>query len=160
MNKVLFLLVLPVVAFVSGCANLQPLPTPSGKPEVTINTSDVGRVKGALVARFTADGYAYAQDTPYAFVFTKPMPPVEAALYKSAVGNAFYANPQIDVVLSLTPLPAATRVLAHLDISMHSVFGKTNRNDIDRSKRAHDTQQVLEEVKANVEAAGPRKKRS
>ena len=158
MNK-FFLLVLPVVAFVSGCANLQPLPTPSGKPEVMINTPDVGRVKSALVSTFTADGYSWTQDTPYAFVFTKPMPLVEAALYKSAVGNAFYANPQIDVTLSLMPRPAATRVLAHLDISMHSVFGKTNRNDIDRSKRAHDVQQVLEGVKANVEAAEQRRKR-
>lgn len=158
MNRILIFLLLPAVVLAAGCANLQPLPTPTGKPEVMINTTDTGRVKGALVSTFASIGYSLAQDTAYSLVFTKPMEGSGAALYQVALGNAYSSTPQINVSLTLAPSPPATRVFAHLDISMQNAFGQTNRTNMDQGKGAHEIQRVLENVKASVETAGPKKR--
>ena len=158
MTRIASLAAFPAIVLVAGCANLEPLPTPTGKPEVMINTTDTTKIKGALVATFAANGYSIAQDTPYNLVLTKPMEGSGAALYQAALGNAYSSNPQINISLTFAPAPGATRVFAHANISMQNAFGQNNATNMDQGKGAHQIQQLLENVKAEVEASKNRQR--
>ena len=160
MNKGFPFLALLATVLVAGCTLLEPLPTPSGKPEVVIGTTDVGRVKDAFVQTFHSMGFALLQDGTYSFVFTKTMQGKELFGYRLAAGSSFTSVPQINVALSITPLPAATQVIAHQTLVTRGAFGPARVGNGDRGERARDLQKVLENVKADMEEAVRKRKHS
>ncbi len=144
-----FLLAVAVAS--AGCANLAPLPTPTGKPEVTINGATASQVKAKLVSAISAQGYGLMQDTQYSMVFSKQLEPGEAALVKIGLGNAYSSEPQLNIAFTFAPQEGATRVFAHLVIGMQGVFGQNQGMSLDTGKAAHQIQSVLEGVKASLE---------
>jgi hypothetical protein len=143
---------LAFVITLSGCAVMQPLPTPTGKPEVTIHSSDTNRIKSLLVTHFASQGFAVVQDTPYSLVFGKAMEGGGGLLYQAALGNAYSSTPQWQLRLSFASASGTTRVFAHISSSMQNAFGQTDQMEMNNGKAAHQTQAVLELVKAEAEA--------
>ena len=137
---------------VVGCANLAPVATPTGKPEVTINTTNTSRIKGALVSTLGENGYGLTQDTPYSLIFGKQLEGSGAVLYQVALGNAYSSPPQMNMAFTFAPAGQATRVFAHINISMQGVLGQNQGTNMDTGKAAHEVQAMLEQIKANVES--------
>jgi hypothetical protein len=141
-----------LACLLSACASLQPLPTPTGKPEVTIQSGDTNRIKSLLVSHFASQGFAVVQDTPYSLVFAKEMEGGGGLLYQAALGNAYSSTPQWQLRLSFAPAGGTTRVFGYVSSSMQNAFGQTKQMEMNNGKAAHQTQAILERVKADAEA--------
>ena len=150
------ILITAVCTVFTGCAIMQPLPTPTGKPEVTINTTDTARIKGALVSVLAANGYTLAQDTPYSLVFSRQMQGGGAILYQAALGNSYSSTPQQNISFTFAPAGGATHVFGHMNTSMQNAFGQTQQTDMDYGRAAHQIQDLLLQVKAGAESRGHR----
>src|ERR1039457_4758190 len=81
----------------TSCAGVGPVDTPSGNPEVTIKSTDTGRIKGALVKSYSEAGFQLTQDTPFNLEFSKQMSFGEAALYTVAMGNSYSSMPNMKI---------------------------------------------------------------
>lgn len=151
-NKIMKMTGLIAVACtLASCANLAPLPTPTGKPEVTINSSDQTRIRSAVVSSLAGNGYGVVQDTPYSLVFSKQLDPGAAALVQFGLGNSYSSTPQLNIACTIVAQGSATRVYAHLGIGMQGVFGQNQGMSLDNGKAAHQVQGLLEQVKTSVE---------
>ncbi len=85
----LTLLIIPISIF--GCAGSRPLPTPSGKPEVTIQNVSKKEVTDALVNEMLSRGFTIKNVTDYTVVFAKPLDSFTAiALF----GSQYDATPE------------------------------------------------------------------
>jgi hypothetical protein len=146
------LLTSTISAIVVGCANLAPVATPSGKPEVTIASKNVSRIKSDLVSKVSADGYSVVQDTTYSLVVSKQMEGSGAVLYQAALGNVNSSQPQMNISFTIAPTDDTTHVFAHLNIGMQGAFGQNQGTNLDNGKAAHQVQSLLEQVKADIEA--------
>lgn len=138
----------------TACANMEPIATPTGKPEVMIASKDASRIKGAIVSTVSAQGFSIVQDTSYSLVFTKPMEGSGGFLYQAAMGNAYSSPPQWVVSFTIAPLENSTRVFAHLSVGMQGAFGQSQGANMDQGKAAHEAQAMLEQIKAEVERGG------
>jgi hypothetical protein len=140
-------------AFLCGCANVGPLATPSGYPEVTINTTNTKRVKELLLAHFASQGFAVLQDTEHMILVSKPMEGSGAVLYQVAMGNAYSSQPQMNISVTITPVGSTTKVYGHIAVAMQGVFGQNQGTNLDRGKAGRELQQVLDQLKARIEGS-------
>lgn len=140
------------LSFFAGCAAMQPLSTPTGKPEVTIQTTNASQIKGAIVSVMASNGYTLVQDTTYSLAFTRQMEGGSALLYQAALGNAYSSTPQMNVSYTFAPAGNSTRVFAHINTSMQNAFGQNQQMNMDRGKAAHQLQDMLLLVKSRVES--------
>jgi len=145
-------LLIPSIGLISACANLGPLPTPTGNPEVIILTKDKEAVKNRLADAFASNSYSIVQDTPYKMSFSKQMQGMQSALYQAALGNSYSSTPEIHVNVSLSSSADSTRVFAHVATSMQNAFGREDSVNLDQGKGGREIQALLEQVKAEVEA--------
>jgi len=148
LKGILMLLVL------TGCANVGPVNTPSGNPEVTINSTDTSRIKGALVKSYSEAGFQLTQDTSFNLEFTKQMGPGEGALYTVAMGNSYSSPPNMKIAFTLVTGEGTTRVFAHVGVQMQGVFGQNQGTNLDHGKAGKQVQATLEQIKANIEGRG------
>ncbi len=137
----------------SSCAGVGPLPTPSGYPEVTIDSTNTKRIKELLLAHFASDGFAVVQDTEYTLNVTKPLEGSAAVLYQVALGNAYSSTPQANISVTIAPLGSATKVYGHIAVGMQGAFGQNQGTNLDRGKAGRELQSVLDQLKAQVEAS-------
>ena len=140
-------------ACLCGCAGVGPLPTPSGYPEVTINTTNTKRVKEFLLAHFASQGFAVLQDTQYTLLVSKQMEGSGAVLYQVAMGNAYSSPPQMNISVTITPLGGATKVYGHIAVGMQGVFGQNQGTNLDRGKAGRELQSVLDQLKSRIESS-------
>lgn len=138
-------------AFVSGCAGVGPLPTPSGNPEVTINSSNTKHIKELLVASLASNGFAVQQDTEFMLGASKPMEGSGAVLYQAALGNAYSSHPQMNVSVTIAPLGSSTKVYGRIAVGMQGVFGQSQGTDLTRGKAGRELQAMLDQVKTQIE---------
>jgi hypothetical protein len=148
------ILVVTILAAFCGCANMQPVATPTGKPEVTIGTTNTSSIKSALVSDLAANGYRLSQDTAYSMVFTRPLEGGSALLYQAALGNSYSSTPQMNISFSFAPQSGATRVFARIYTTMQNAFGRVDQTNMDRGRAAHDVQAMLERVKSRFGERG------
>jgi hypothetical protein len=136
----------------TGCAGVGPVDTPSGNPEVTIKSTDTSRIKGAIVALYSGEGYGLVSDSQFNLVFAKQMSVGEAALYTVAMGNAYSSSPSMRIAVTVVPESGATRVFAHVDVAMQGVFGQNQGTNLDHGKAGKEVQASLEQLKVNIES--------
>jgi hypothetical protein len=139
-------------ALLCGCAGVGPLPTPSGYPEVTINTNNTKRVKELLLAHFASQGFAVLQDTEHMILVSKPMEGSGAALYQVAMGSAYSSPPQMNISVTIVPLGSSTKVYGHIAVAMQGAFGQNQGTNLDRGKAGRELQQVLDQLKTRIES--------
>ena len=151
MNKIRLTSLILGFAILTGCAGVGPLPTPSGNPEVTINSGNKSRIKELMITRFAANGFAIKQDTQYMLMVSKPMDTGDAMMYQLALGNAYSSAPEMNISLTLAPVGKTTRVYGRIAVGMQGVFGQSQGTDLTRGKAGHQLQAILEQVKADAE---------
>jgi hypothetical protein len=125
MTKRLMMLLAAAACGISACANVGPLPTQSGNPEITVPRKDLAHVKTKLVATMCARGYEPVEDSPNSVAFAKPLEPGQAMLYTMALGNPYSSQPQLDVRYSLIQQGSGTHVYAFVGVAMQGAFGQS-----------------------------------
>jgi hypothetical protein len=138
----------------TGCAGVGPVNTPSGNPEVTINSSNTSRIKSALVERCSAAGYRLTQDTQFNLGFVKQMDAGTATLYTVAMGSAYSSMPNMTLSFTLVPSGGVTRVFAHIGVQMQGAIGQDQGTSLDHGKAGKEVQAALEQLKAEIESRG------
>ncbi len=142
-----------ILLLLSSCAGVGPLPTPSGYPEVTINSTNTKRIKELLLAHFASNGFAVLQDTQYTLNVSKPLEGSAAVLYQVALGNAYSSTPQMNISVTIAPLGSTTKVYGHIAVGMQGAFGQNQGTNLDRGKAGRELQTVLDQIKSRIEAS-------
>jgi hypothetical protein len=124
-----------LVSLLAGCANVGPLATPSGNPEVTIATKDMARVRNALLVAMSSRGYSPSQDTQNTISFTRQLDAGAAALYQLALGNAYSSTPTMNVIYTIASEGNTTRVFAFVNVSMQNAFGQVQQTNLTQAKQ-------------------------
>ena len=151
MNKTRLTSLILGFAILTGCAGVGPLPTPSGNPEVTINSSNKDKIKELLISKFAVNGFAIKQDTQYMLMVSKPLEGGDGMMYQLALGNAYSSTPEMNVSVTLSPVGKTTRVYGRIAVGMQGAFGQSQGTDLTRGKAGHELQGMLEQVKADAE---------
>ncbi len=142
-----------ILLLLSSCAGVSPLPTPSGYPEVTINSTNTKRIKELLLAHFASNGFTVLQDTQYTLNVSKPLEGSAAVLYQVALGNAYSSTPQMNISVTIAPLGSTTKVYGHIAVGMQGAFGQNQGTNLDRGKAGRELQTVLDQIKSRIEAS-------
>lgn len=141
-----------VTTFLAACAATPPpLNTPSGKPEVTINSSDRSAVKGALINVLMTNGYSIDQDSDFTLLVSKEVPEGKAIMYQAMYGNANSSAPRISIQISMGTVNGQTRVMAIGQARMKNAYGKEDVQDITK-QNGPKIMEYLNQAKSMVES--------
>jgi hypothetical protein len=138
--------------FLGGCATTQRFATPSGKPEVIINTIDRGKIKSVIINEFMNAGYTMISESDYGVVFSKPMEGVGGVMYQSMLGNTYSSSPEWHARINMATTSGSTRVMAQAVARMQNAFGREDVNDMTNGKAGVQLQERLQRIKVQVEA--------
>lgn len=141
-----------VALILGGCATTQRLATPSGKPEVNINTIDREKIKSVVINEFMNAGFSLISDTDYSVVFSKPMEGFGGIMYQTMLGNSYSSSPKWNARINMATINNSTRVMAQAVVRMQNAFGREDVNDMTNGKAGTQLQQILQRVKTQVEA--------
>lgn len=145
-------LVLLTVAVLSGCATVQPIPTGSGMPEVTICGVRKNEVMEKFAAGLSMKGVNIRNTSNYQIVVGKPVDnPLIAALY----GSKYDSTPEARIIFTFADINNCTYIGARLQIVTNPGSGFERITDISKGKDAYQLQQELEELKSTVERQRP-----
>ncbi|MBE0544274.1 MAG: hypothetical protein IH623_23285 [Verrucomicrobia bacterium] len=135
----------------AGCVAPQKHQTPSGRPEVTINTQDKGKIKSVTINQFINAGFTMTSDTEYAITFTKQMSGMSGVLYQSLAGNSYSSTPQWVVILNLATVGEQTRVVGQVTSQMQNAFGRNDAQDMTSGKPGAQVMEMLAKIRTEVE---------
>ena len=136
----------------TGCATTQRLATPSGRPEVTINTVDRGKIKSVIINKYMNTGWSIVSESDYSIIFSKPMEGLGSVAYQALLGNSYSSTPQLNVRINMATTGTSTRVIAQGIIKMQNAFGREDVTNVTDGKVGVKLQKVLQSIKAQVEA--------
>lgn len=149
MRALRFALALSLTVLVA-CAT-EPLDTPSGKPEVTINARP-DAVASAILVRLAASGWTIDSQTPTGVTAHKKMDGMQAVATQLLIGNEYSTIPDCHLrFIIIGRLGDPTRVFAQASASTQMAFGQVNEADITTGS-SRDLQQILAAVKKDAEA--------
>ena len=134
---------------VASCATPVKHHTASGRPEVTIATTNVEAVKGALISEMVNRGYSITRESDFLVAFDRPVDNVWAA---ALLGSRYDSTPNARVSYTIARIQDTIRVVADLAIITNpgSAFERqTNMNANEDSRKIQD---LMDRVKGNVEA--------
>jgi len=135
----------------TGCATTQSLHTPSGRPEVTINTTDRSKIKSVILNELMNAGFTLISESEYGLIFSAPMKGFGGVMYQALLGNAYSSQPEWNIRINMAALNNKTRVVAQAVVRMQNAFGREDVNDMTGGKVALQLQQLLEKIKYIVE---------
>ena len=135
-----------------GCATTQRLATPSGKPEVNINTTDRGKIKSVIINEFMNAGFTMVSESDYSVVFSKPMEGFGGVMYQAMLGNSYSSSPEWNARINMATTGSSTRVMAQAVVRMQNAFGREDVNDMTDGKAGAQLQEILQRIKTQVEA--------
>lgn len=133
--------------FMSGCATVQPLKTPTGKPEVTISNVTKKQVIDALTNQMLARGYQIKNVTEYNAVYGKRTDSFAAAIL---LGSRYDAIPEARISYAIVETGAGVRVVATLEMVTNPGSAFERVTDLSQGKDAHNIQNMLENLKASL----------
>lgn len=141
------------IAVLTGCASSQPriAQTLSGRPEITLNTSNMELVKGAIISEMQTRGCALQSDSNYLLSFSKQMFGLNAALTQIAIGNQYSTTPNENISFTLSKIGQTVRVVAFCSVSTQMVFGQTQSADMSGNNAwFNELQRILYAVQEDV----------
>lgn len=154
MKKVYSVIALILLSLiVSGCATTQRVATPSGKPEIVINTTDRGRIKSVITNEFMNAGFTMVSESDYSVVFSKPMEGVGGVMYQATLGNPYSSSPEWNARINMATTGTSTRVMAQAVVKMQNAFGREDVNDMTNGKAGVQLQEILQRVEAQIEGS-------
>ena len=151
-QTILSLFALFAILFLFGCAGKQVnFQTPSGKPEVTINSTNNEKIKSTIVNEFVNRKFTLVNESNYNLVFTKQMTGFRAALYQSLLGNSYSSTPTWEARINIIKLNNKTRLITQPVVKMKNAFGKEDVNDFTNSGAGAELQKMLNKIKSIIE---------
>lgn len=140
--------------FAIGCASTPKIAmTPSGRPEVTIASADLGRIKSAIISQWINDGYAVEWDSEYMLELTRATKGAEDFAASLVAGNATTTNSRVATFTFAQAGESAWRVVA--SNSVRAVFqnGRVNTNSVDGNAELFNSyQRTLLGIKSVIES--------
>ena len=151
--KALPLISLAGILLLAGCVT-QPekiATTASGKPELTIATSDVGRIKSMIIGDLVNHGYTVEQDTEYSLTLSRRLSGGEEMVAALAVGNSYSTNTRI-ASYTFVRDGGSVRVIFAAQIRAQMPGGQVRNQPLDGNNTVFNTfQQQLIEIKKKIE---------
>ena len=139
--------ILTILLFMSGCVVTPRLSTPSGRPEVTIYSTDIAKIRALVINNLMNEGYSVVSDTNYNIVLSKPMDDFGGIMYRALLGNSYYTPPVWNIRISMVTINDHTRVMAQAVVKMQNAYGREETNDMTNGKSGAGLQRILERVK-------------
>ena len=125
--------------------------TPSGKPEVVINTSDVGPIKALLIGTLLNYGYSLEQDTPYSLTLARPLKGMEEVGASLSTGNSYSSNSRV-TTFTFVKQADGIRVVASSAWRAQMPGGQIRTTPLDDNGGIFNTYQTeLLAIKAKIE---------
>lgn len=144
--------VLVAMVMVVGCVAPVQHNTASGKPEVTVSTSDVGAVKAALVSEMIDRGYNITTEGDFGMVFDRP---VDNFLAGVLLGSSYDTTPNARIAYTLVPKSDGVRVVADIAVITNPGSAFEKRTEMNQSQSSLGVQEALDALKLRVEASRP-----
>ena len=132
----------------SGCATVQPLGTPTGKPEVTIPNVTKKEVVDALTNQMLSWGYHVKAVTDYNAVYGKRTESMAAAIF---LGSRYDAIPEARISYATVETDIGVRVVATLEMITNPGSAFERVTDLSQGKDAHNIQNMLNQLKYGLE---------
>lgn len=134
----------------AACATPVHHNTASGKPEVFIASSDVDEIKGRIASHMMNAGYSITRDTAYQFAFDRP---VDNFWVSAFFGSRYDSQPNARISYSFAVISGGTRVVADVAIITNPGSAFERRTAANQNRDTLQVQELLDAVKADVEAA-------
>lgn len=153
MQKVLLLFLSVLMFTISGCASVPRMAeTPSGKPEINIQTTDTELVKATITNVFYSRGYILQNDSSYSMFFTKIDNSTNALLFQAFFGNSYSTTPELELRVNIIKNTNNIKVIVFTSMSTQMVGGQVRRQEINNNENFNDIYTALQEVKTTVES--------
>lgn len=143
------LLVLLFLIPLAGCATPVQHPTPSGKPEVIINKTNVKTVRNKVSEFMINYGYRPVRSDDMTAVFDKIIN--DGGMINLMMGSQYDMNPAARVTYTFLEQGKAVRVIADIAVITNPGSGYERRNDYNHHPDSLLFQQELNLVKNRLE---------
>jgi hypothetical protein len=145
-----FIFSVVILMLLIGCAGVQRLNTPSGKPEVTLRVAEKKEVIDIFTNAFANKGFNPIDITEYKAVYGKRMEDNVAA--SVLMGSRYDSVPEYRITCTFVNLPSGDlRIITDLAIITNPGSAFERRTDMNRSKDSHAMQKELETLKSRYE---------
>jgi hypothetical protein len=137
----------------SGCAMEQRIAqTPSGRPEVVIDSNDMDLVKSSIINEMQTANYQLQNDSQYRLAFTKQLEGGQGFMAQLLLGNSYSTPPIAEVSFNLSKQASKIKVMEFSSISTQMAFGQVNRGDMkDNNAWFNGFYLLLQRVKTTAE---------
>ncbi|MCK9584041.1 MAG: PDZ domain-containing protein [Candidatus Cloacimonetes bacterium] len=140
-----------------GCANLTPLETRTGRPDIVINGVTKKEVSDVLVNFMINYDFLMIRMDEYSLVFGKIIKDPGMAILG---GSRYDPFPQNRWTYTLIDATSGIRVLTTIEIVTNPGSAFEQKTDVSKaSKAAHEAQTILENLKRNLEFSASMKDR-
>jgi hypothetical protein len=129
----------------SACA-IQPLSTPSGRPEVAVRSS-LSRTQNSAIEVLSSQGFSLISQSQNTLVFERYLPPAQSAVLLMGVGNSYHSQPKAVIKLTFVTVQGMTKVSGRVEATTQGPFGQIKSMDITGGKSAQELQATLETIK-------------
>ncbi|MHB0706013.1 hypothetical protein ACX4MT_09235 [Roseomonas mucosa] len=137
------------IFIVSGCAAPVTHNTASGKPEVTVTTSDLPALKSYITNDMINRGYTIVRESESQLVFDRP---VQNVLVGALVGSSFNSTPNTRLTYVFIKNQTSYRVVGDVALITNPGSGFEKRNDMNAAQDTVVIQQMLERMRATLTA--------
>lgn len=137
-----------VVFLLVGCAAVQPLHTPSGRPEVTISGATKKEVLDLVVSEMLASGAQVKQVNEYGAVFGKRDDSLTGALL---FGSRYDSTPEMRITFNVAETSGSVRVFCNVAMVTNPGSAFERVTDVTGGKTASDIQAMLERLRARLQ---------
>ena len=134
---------------VVSCAPPVTHQTASGRPEVTIATTNVDAVKGALISVMINGGYSITRESHYLLAFDRPVDNVLAA---ALLGSQYDSTPNARISYTVARIQSGIRVVADLAIVTNPGSAFERHTNMNANQDSLGVQKLLLQIKSQVEA--------
>ena len=131
----------------AGCATVQPLRTPTGKPEVAIPNVTKKEVIDALTNAMLANGYSVKNVTDYSAVYGIRSNSILAGML---FGSQYDSVPEMRVSYAIVDSDDGVRVITALEVITNPGSAFERVMDVSKSNTAQSWQSMLEQLKASL----------
>lgn len=146
------LLIASLMLLLAGCATQKISQTATGRPEVSIYTSDIDAVKSELMMNFGQHGFMLEQDSQYSMFFTKQMEGSQAMFAQMLIGNSYSTTPKAEIRINISQMKQRIDLVAFLSMSTQMAFGQVNRQDMGGNGAwFNDIQSVFNNIKSKFQ---------
>jgi PBP1b-binding outer membrane lipoprotein LpoB len=119
-----------ICLILGGCyTTSQSVSTPTAKPEVIINSTDIGKIKSAVINYYMDMDYSIISESDYSMVFSTAEEPFGTAAYKALTGE-YNSTSRQTIRISIATVSNSTRMLAKANFIIKNENGREDVKDV------------------------------